>query len=64
MNSCPFMVLCPPWRDIEFGAEATSSQVAILIVAAVTGASGLLVVATSWKSRPALQPNPRLAIRE
>jgi MFS family permease len=51
------------WRDFGFvlgglmagiGADATSPQTAILIVAALTGASGLLVSATSWQPRPAL----------
>jgi MFS family permease len=46
------------WRDFGFvlgaliagvGADATSPQVAILIVAALTGASGFLVAATSWQ---------------
>ena len=53
------------WRDFGFvlgaliagvGADATSAQTAILIVAALTGASGLLVAATSWQPRPALRP--------
>jgi MFS family permease len=53
------------WRDFGFvlgglmagiGADATSPQTAILIVAALTGASGLLVSATSWQPRPALHP--------
>ncbi|HEY8624828.1 MAG TPA: MFS transporter [Solirubrobacteraceae bacterium] len=61
------------WRDFGFvlgaliagiGADATSPQAAILIVSALTGGSGLLVAATSWKPRPTLQPNPPLAIRE
>ena len=55
------------WRDFGFvlgaliagiGADATSPQIAILIVAALTGASGLLVAATSWQPRPALRPAP------
>ena len=55
------------WRDSGFvlgaliagiGADATSPQTAILIVAMLTGASGLLVVATSWQPRPTLQPAP------
>jgi MFS family permease len=50
------------WRDFGFvvgaliagiGADATSPRTAILIVAVLTGASGLVVVATSWQSRPA-----------
>ncbi|MDQ2911163.1 MAG: MFS transporter [Actinomycetota bacterium] len=53
------------WRDSGFvlgaliagiGADATSPRVAILIVAVLTGASGLLVVATSWQSRQGLRP--------
>jgi MFS family permease len=55
------------WRDSGFvlgaliagiGADATSPQTAILIVAVLTGASGLLVAATSWRPRPALRPAP------
>ncbi len=55
------------WRDFGFvlgaliagvGADAASSQTAILIVAALTGISGLLVAATSWQPRPALRPAP------
>ena len=54
------------WRDFGFvlgaliagiAADATSPQAAILIVAALTGASGLLVAATSWQPRPLLQPS-------
>jgi MFS family permease len=53
------------WRDFGFvlgaliagiGADATSTQTAILIVALLTGASGLLVAATSWPPRHALRP--------
>jgi MFS family permease len=53
------------WRDFGFvigaliagiGADATSPRAAILIVAVLTGASGVLVAATSWQSRPALRP--------
>jgi MFS family permease len=53
------------WRDLGFvlgaliagfGADATSPQTAILVVAALTAASGLGVAATSW--RPTLQPLP------
>jgi MFS family permease len=53
------------WRDFGFvlgaliagvGADATSAQTAILIVAVLTGASGLLVAATSWQPRAALHP--------
>jgi MFS family permease len=55
------------WRDFGFvlgaliagiGADATSAQTAILIVALLTGASGLLVAATSWQPRGALRPAP------
>jgi MFS family permease len=53
------------WRDFGFvlgaliagiGADLTSSQTAILIVAGLTGASGLLVAATHWQPRRALRP--------
>jgi MFS family permease len=53
------------WRDFGFvlgaliagiGADLTSSQAAILIVAVLTGASGLLVAATHWQPRRALRP--------
>jgi MFS family permease len=55
------------WRDSGFvlgaliagiGADATSPKTAILIVAVLTGASGLLVAATNWQPRPTLQPAP------
>ena len=55
------------WRDFGFvvgaliagfAADAASPKTAIAIVAAVTAASGLLVAATSWQPRPALQPAP------
>src|SRR6266446_7151949 len=55
------------WRDFGFvlgaliagiGADTTSPQTAILIVAALTGASGVLVAATSWQPRAALRPAP------
>jgi MFS family permease len=55
------------WRDFGFvlgalvagiGADATSPRTAILIVAALTAASGLLVAATSWQPRPAFRPAP------
>jgi len=55
------------WRDFGFvlgaliagfGADATSAQTAILIVALLTGASGLFVAATSWRRRPRLEPAP------
>ena len=53
------------WRDFGFvlgaliagiGADATSPQTAILIVALLTAASGLLVAATSWQPQPLLRP--------
>jgi MFS family permease len=53
------------WRDFGFvlgalvagiGADATSPRTAILIVALLTGASGLLVAATSWEPRSVLRP--------
>jgi MFS family permease len=53
------------WRDFGvvlgaliagIGADVTSTQTAILIVAGLTGASGLLVALTSWQPRRALQP--------
>jgi MFS family permease len=55
------------WRDFGFvlgaliagfGADATSTRTAILIVALLTGASGLVVAATSWQRRPILKPAP------
>jgi MFS family permease len=55
------------WRDFGFvlgaliagfGADATSASAAILIVALLTAASGLLVAATSWQPRPTLRPAP------
>ena len=62
------------WRDSGFvfgaliagiGADATSPQAAILLVAVLTGASGLLVAATSWRPRPALRPtDPSISIVE
>jgi MFS family permease len=54
------------WRDFGFvlgaltagiAADATSPQAAILVVAALTGASGLLVAATPWNHRALLQPS-------
>ena len=53
------------WRDFGFvmgaliagfGADATSASTAILIVATLTAASGLLVAATSWQQRATLRP--------
>jgi MFS family permease len=55
------------WRDFGFvagaliaglGADATSLSTAVVIVAALTGASGLAVVATPWTTRARLQPQP------
>ena len=55
------------WRDVGFvlgaliagvGADAASPKAAILIVAALTGASGLVVASTTWQARPALRPAP------
>jgi MFS family permease len=55
------------WRDFGFvlgaliaglGADATSARTAIVIVALLTGASGLFVAATSWRGRPRLEPAP------
>jgi MFS family permease len=55
------------WRDFGFvlgaliagiGADTTSPKTAILIVAALTGASGLLVAATSWQPRTAFRAAP------
>jgi MFS family permease len=53
------------WRDFGFvagalivgiGADATSASAAILVVAALTAASGLAVAVTSWQPRPMLRP--------
>jgi MFS family permease len=55
------------WRDSGFvigaliagiGADATSAKTAILIVALLTAASGLLVAASNWRPRSTLQPAP------
>jgi MFS family permease len=55
------------WRDFGFvlgaliaglGADATSPETAILVVAALTAASGLVVVATSWQLGRALGSAP------
>jgi MFS family permease len=55
------------WRDFGFvvgaliagmGADATSPRSAILVVALLTGLSGVLVAATRWQPRPTLQPVP------
>jgi MFS family permease len=53
------------WRDFGFvvgaliaglGADATSPQAAIVIVAVLTAASGLVVTGTSWQTRARLRP--------
>ena len=41
-----------------FAADATSPKTAIATVAALTAASGLVVAATRWQSRPTLKPAP------
>jgi MFS family permease len=55
------------WRDFGFvagaliagvGADATSAATAIVIVAALTAASGLAVAATPWRARALLEPRP------
>ena len=55
------------WRDFGFvagaliaglGADATSLSTAIVIVAALTAMSGLVVVATPWNARTMLRPRP------
>jgi MFS family permease len=55
------------WRDFGFvlgalvaglAADIASSETAILIVAALTAASGLVVLGTRWPARPRLQPVP------
>src|SRR5438477_233977 len=53
------------WRDFGFvlgaliagiGADAATPRTAILIVAVLTGASGVFVAASSWQPRRALRP--------
>jgi hypothetical protein len=53
------------WRDFGFvvgalvagiGADAGSPQAAIAIVGVLTAVSGLVVVATSWRRPPVLEP--------
>ena len=60
------------WRDFGFvlgaliagiGADAASPRTAIVIVAALTAASGLLVVATSWQQRPEKGTDPPWLLR-
>jgi MFS family permease len=45
-------------RVVGLGADATSASTAIAFVALLTGASGLVVAATSWRQRTALRPAP------
>jgi MFS family permease len=56
------------WRDFGFvlgaliagiGADATSPRAAVLIVAILTGASGLVVVFTRWQPQTAVEPSLR-----
>jgi MFS family permease len=58
------------WRDFGFvvgaliagfGTDAASPELAIVIVAALTAASGLFVVATRWRPGPELEPLPARA---
>jgi MFS family permease len=53
------------WRDFGFvigaliagfAADATSPRAAIVVVAALTAGSGLVVAGTRWQSRPAARP--------
>jgi MFS family permease len=53
------------WRDSGFvlgallagiAADVSSAETAILVVAAVTAASGLVVTATPWQGRTTLAP--------
>ena len=55
------------WRDFGFvlgaliagiGADAASASAAIVVVAALTAASGLAVAVTAWQRGPALRPAP------
>jgi MFS family permease len=55
------------WRDFGFvlgaliagiGADATSPRTAILLVALLTAASGLIVTRTSWRPQRPLDPLP------
>jgi MFS family permease len=55
------------WRDFGFvlgalvagvGADAASPQTAIVVVAALTAASGIVVARTAWHAGPALRPAP------
>jgi hypothetical protein len=40
------------------GADVASPRAAIVIVAVLTAASGLVVAATSWQPRPVFRPAP------
>jgi MFS family permease len=53
------------WRDFGFvlgaliagiGADATSPRAAIVVVAGLTAASGIVVAATAWRAPPTLRP--------
>jgi MFS family permease len=55
------------WRDfgfvagaliVGFGTDATSASTAIVLVAALTAVSGLVVAATRWSAPARLQPQP------
>jgi MFS family permease len=55
------------WRDFGFvlgallagiGADATSARTAILVVALLTAASGLVITCTSWRPQRMLDPLP------
>ena len=55
------------WRDFGFvagaliagfGADATSASAAIVIVAALTAVSGLVVASTPWSAPARLRPQP------
>jgi MFS family permease len=59
------------WRDFGFvlgaliagvAADIASSETAILIVTALTAASGLAVLATHWPARPILRPTDEAAV--
>jgi MFS family permease len=59
------------WRDFGFvlgallagvAADIASSETAILIVTALTAASGLAVLATHWPARPTLRPTDEAAV--
>jgi MFS family permease len=59
------------WRDVGFvlgalvagvAADVASSETAILIVTALTAASGLAVLVTHWPGRPTLRPTREAAV--